>query len=334
MDLGQKKAHHDAILRLLQQARLGPDEIATRVKQALSLDYWRSLNPKLSVNQKIVSGTVERAAIAPRHLHEIAIKLGAEGYFQLEPLLDETLVERMRETIVVLKKADWPPVFAFVYDEFWQVARSPSLVRLLSSHLGAGYRPVPHIWGHYVPPQGGVGWRPHIDSGHQSRRLTVWVALSDATLEGSCMFLIPKNLVPSALADNFSELKTVGIGDVQTLLKNSRPLPVRAGAVLGWEHNVIHWGGLAWQTSAPRISISMEFIAENLAPASDEHPILDAHQLPDFAERLQVIGKAIVAYEPFEPLLIRYLELAQQLVADEIQLVETCANQIQLEPIT
>lgn len=322
MEQELKKANLEAALQLLEKARLSADEVSSRLDRALSPAYWEALNPQLSVNRDINCCGFEVATIEALRQRELLAKLSKEGYFQIEPLISTSVIERMRASIEALKRVDWPPVFAFVYDEFWQVARLPALVQLLSAHLGPGYRQVPHIWGHYVHPQGGAGWQPHIDSYHQSRRLTVWIALSEAALTGSCMFLIPKNLAPRNLADNFIELETVSKSDLMSLLKNSRPLPVHAGSLLGWEHNVIHWGASAWQTTEPRISISMEFIQENLSPDADERPLLDAHDLPTFPQRLLVIGQAIAAYQKFEPLQIRYLDLAQRLLAEHVGLIE------------
>jgi hypothetical protein len=59
----------------------------------------------------------------------------------------------------------------------------------------------------------------------------------------------------------------------------------------------------------------MEFISGRARPEQDEQPLLDSHtRLPLFPERLYAIGTAIQAYERFEPLLIRFVELANRLL--------------------
>src|SRR5207245_2078717 len=126
-----------------------------------------------------------------------------EGYFQAEPLFSVRVIQRLRNGIEVLRKEDWPPVFSFIYDEFWLATRGPSLAGLLSTALGPEHRQIPHLWTFYIPPtRGATGWLPHVDgweksdgSGDRSNRLTVWIPLSEATLENGCMYVIPKHLL-------------------------------------------------------------------------------------------------------------------------------------------
>ena len=58
-------------------------------------------------------------------------KLRTEGYFQTGPVLDPDVVRRMRAGVEALRAEQWPPVFAYVFDEFWDVVRTPSLVGLI-----------------------------------------------------------------------------------------------------------------------------------------------------------------------------------------------------------
>ncbi len=95
---------------------------------------------------------------------------------------------------------------------------------------------------------------------------------------------------------------------------NTRALPVSAGGIICWDHSVIHWGSKSSRMAELRLAISLEFIAESEKPKSDEVPLLDAHALPTFSQRLDAIGKALLAYQKFEPLVTRYAELAKELV--------------------
>src|SRR5205085_11032328 len=119
---------------------------------------------------------------------------------------------------------------------------------------------------------------------------------------------------PVEVARNFPKLTNLSIADAKVLLQSSRALPVSAGSVLGWEHDVIHWGAACVLSHEPRVSISQEFIGEGIEPSIDELPLLDARRLPTFEQRLFAIATAIVAYQRFEPLTLRYLELAERLL--------------------
>ena len=308
------EAHRQAAWQLLQESTLRPDDVHSRLQQALSPSYWEELNPSLSVNKDRAGKDIQSSGIDASELDKLAAKLTEEGYFQTEPIISNVAIERMRECVAVLKKSVWPAVFAFVYDDFWQITRIPSVVKLLSSVLGPGYKQLPAIWGHYVNPNGGLGWRPHNDGSNKPNRLTVWIALSDATLESGCMYVIPKNRVPRAITEQFHDIKTISREDLNIVLQSSRALPAHAGVLLGWDHGVIHWGSISEQRSAPRISVSQEFISKQGDPPRYQGPLLDNHCLPPFRQRIQIISRAIVAYQKFEPLMIRFSDLAQELI--------------------
>src|SRR5439155_11077396 len=125
----------------------------------------------------------------------------------------------------------------------WAVARVPSLVRLLSGALGEGYRQVSRVWLHHVPPRNAAsGWPPHFDGYRRANRLTVWVPLTDATLDNGCIYLIPRNLIPAGTAAAFAGAGGLGVPDVQALLQASRAVPTPVGTVVGWSFDVLHWG--------------------------------------------------------------------------------------------
>jgi ectoine hydroxylase-related dioxygenase (phytanoyl-CoA dioxygenase family) len=240
-----------------------------------------------------------------------------KGYFQIDSLLSRATVERLKAGIESVRDAGWPGVFSFVYDQFWTTSRAPFLVDLLSHILGPGYKQSCHLWSHYVhAKQGAAGWPPHLDNYGRPDRVTVWFALSDATLDNGCLYLIPKDLTPPGIAEKFVNLDSFPLSDLRALLQGGRALPVSAGAVLGWGPEVIHWGAYAAEQTQPRISISQEFVADSLTRREDEVPLFDTSgSLPTFEQRLYAIGKGILTYQRVETLLIRYLDLAQELVA-------------------
>jgi Phytanoyl-CoA dioxygenase (PhyH) len=313
-EVAGKKAHEEALLKLLEQTRLRPDEVSTYFEYALSRSYWQSLCPHLSLSDASPNDSLETESIDAEHREFLLKKFTREGYFQTEPLFSAATVRRMAEGLEVLRGADWPPVFSFVYDEFWGITRGAGLGGTLSTILGPEYQQMPHIWSHYVHPSRGAGWRPHIDGYRTTNRVTVWVALSDATLDNGCIYLIPKNMAPAEIARDFPKLEALSISDAKVLLQSSRALPVAAGSILCWGHNVIHWRAACNSSPEPRISISQEFIGRGESTTDADTPLLDAHRLPTFAERLHVIARAVVAYQRFEPLTVRYLDLAELLL--------------------
>jgi ectoine hydroxylase-related dioxygenase (phytanoyl-CoA dioxygenase family) len=278
----------------------------------LSPDYWRQLNAALCVARRTeFPAAVGVAAAFDSH----AEQFGRAGYFQTAPIIPLDLTARLKAGVDTVRQNDWPAVFVYVYDEFWQVARSESINSLLETLLGPGYRQNCHVWGHCVQAHdGAAGWRPHIDNPRTPGRVTIWIALTDATLDNGCIYLIPKNRAPVEIDTAFRKAATMDKKIVNQLLQNSRALPARAGSVLGWGSGVIHWGSTCHGAGAPRLAISQEFFAADSVPIATEYPVFDGGgKLPTLMQRLHIIAKAILAYQSFEPLLIRYADFASEL---------------------
>jgi hypothetical protein len=163
------------------------------------------------------------------------------------------------------------------FDEAWQLAEaiSPLLERV------TGNAPLGDWFSFHVTaarPSGFVG--PHRDkplAGPETFRAsdgmpmynTVWVALSDASPEMSCLYFVPK-------ADD-AEYAVVGDrlgGVLPTFLswQNIVAQPVRAGALLCFSHRVVHWGSKASPLCVrPRVAMSFA-----LADPAFERPSFDA----------------------------------------------------------
>lgn len=262
------------------------------------------------------AASLETAAAERNHGSRLIEQFEERGYFQTQPILCESVLARMNACVRRLHDCDWPAVFAFVYDEFWLVSRTPYLVGVLSTALGPGYKVIPNVWTYYVAPsKSSKGRPPHADGYGLKKRVTVWIPLNDVPVEGSCMYLVPKNLVPNGFSvAGLSGNGMVSIEEFAAVLQAATAMPTRAGSILCWDYDVLHWGSYMHCQNEPRISVSIEFIGENVEPMADEEPLFDAQgMLPTFSQRLRAISKAIRTYHGREPLVYRYVELAQQL---------------------
>ena len=300
---------------LLDETRFDPAELETRVSRAVRPAYWKELCPALSVGKLVSGGTVETDALGPRHRQELARRLAAEGYFETGPLLPQARVRRMRHAVTSVKNAGWPPVFAFVYDEFWTVWQLPSLTNMIAAALGPDFRMRANLWCYYVHPVPGArGWPPHADD-FGTRGVTVWIPLTDATLENGCMYVIPKDLVPRTVhVERLFRAKTLPISSFTHLMQCARALPARAGSILGWDSDVIHWGGVARRPTSPRISVSAEFVCASDRPGADGSPlVVAAPSMPSFTERLRVIAQCIGLFGANDTWTFRYQDLGRKL---------------------
>lgn len=310
-----------ALESLLPQSRLSAGEIEARLKQALSPAYWKDLCPRMSMDRCMDLEGDESQALGGQEQGALCNQLMREGYFQTRSLLPDTVTMRMRECVEILRREGWPPFFTYVYAEFWQAVRIPALRQVLTSALGEGYRQVSHVITHYVKPGDGVGsesgWHPHIDFCEVGDRLTVWVALSDATLTNGCMYLIPKTKVSESVLDDFKNMRPIETNELRRLLHGTRALPVSAGTMLCWEHNVIHWGSQARPGSEPRISFSVVFLKKQAVPLDIDLPLLEINTLPGFEERLRAIGRGILYYQVHHLVVLgRFAGFAERLLVE------------------
>jgi ectoine hydroxylase-related dioxygenase (phytanoyl-CoA dioxygenase family) len=225
-------------------------------------------------------------------------------------------VQILRAGLEAVRRAGWPAVFSCIYDEFWRVMRARPIVEIARSLLGPDVLQRPHFWMHYVAPyQGSAGWAPHVDS-LKPGRITLWIALSEATLNNGCMYAIPRSTVPDGFIASLESPTTVDWNDACALLQNCRPLPCPAGSMLGWAHDVLHWGAACRHATAPRISLSFEFVSGEEVPSAGSPPLMlvDPLHLPTFSQRLQMISHAILSYERFNPKIACYREVARRLI--------------------
>lgn len=313
---GRQQAREDSFRLLLEQAQLAEDEVVARLDKARSREYWAGLSSELSVGGAEAPPGLEAHGLDPCRDGELLEQLGREGYLQLAPMVAEPVMARMRACIDALQRERWPLVFAFMYDDFWLLGRMPSLLRLLSLSLGGDCRQTAYVWTHHVSSErGAAGWPPHKDNPGPERRLTVWIPLSDASLDSGAICLVPKDRIPPGVSERWYETERFDRAEVLALLQSARPLPARAGAVLCWEAGMLHWGLPRRRAGQPRISVSMEFIDGKERPGPREPAFLDpASRLPTLGERLEVIGRVILVYHRSEPRMLRYLGLAQRLL--------------------
>jgi hypothetical protein len=303
----------ETIEKLRAQLVIPGHEVEDLFQKAIDVEYWQRFFPAMGVLELQSFDHLESVALSSEDEIGALVHLAKHGYFQTPPLTASDVIARMCTSVEALRSAGWPAVFSYVYDEFWAAFRTPSMVRLLSRYLGAGYLQTSGVWTYRVnPQQRASGWPPHVDS--RNERLSVWIPLTDATIDNGCMYVIPQDSVPPGLPLCYLDWTSVSAQELKTLLHNVTPLPAAVGSVLGWNNRLIHWGGRATEPAAcPRISIAAEFLHARAKPHRAELPVFDAN-LPDFPVRLRVIGQAILAYEKFEPLMWRYRGLATKLI--------------------
>ena len=244
---------------------------------------------------------IEETVITDGAWPGIARRIRDEGYGATPVFLAPPALARLNGAIDALTAEGWPATFAWVFDEFWSAARTTAVRGLLAAALGPGVRQVPHVWVHIVPAVSGArGWGPHKDGGlaRGSRaHLSVWIALSDATVDNGCIYVLPRSAASAALVDQDWSHGVLPIAETIRLVSGVRALPAEAGLALAWDFDLLHWSGVRTGGGPARRSLSLEFIGADVEPAADEHPLIGGgpdDPLPAFAERLACIASGIL----------------------------------------
>lgn len=273
------------------------NEFQARFDEARSKDYWLKLNPNLHISDEQKPIMAAPIVLSPEVLEEAKASLIAEGYFQIERILDPSLIDVLAKAVENIYKAGWPTPFAIVYDEYWELFYT--LKKLFETILGDDYKQVPNFWCWYVDAnKESKGWGHHRDRPSVNTileetglpaTLTTWIPLTKATTANGCIYI-----VPSVLDENYPP------GDLdrrdQHELQSIRALPAEPGDVLGWTEALLHWGSRSSNKAAnPRISISFTF--QRADKNAYETPLFEPSRYQTFDERLGLISQNICNYQ-------------------------------------
>merc|ERR1712224_1034072 len=166
----------------------------------------------------------------------------------------------LAEAIQVLERHGWPATFVAVYDETWQLAQDASQVMKNATgndmsmdivafcvnlaHGAKGFSPhrdrQPEDW----KPRGIPEAVEHtFKTDGMAKYVTIWIALTDANPDNSCLHFIPRSSDPGYIAGDTEDGDPLArcfqekekYGDI-------RCVPVPAGGASFHTHRTIHWG--------------------------------------------------------------------------------------------
>lgn len=207
--------------------------------------------------------------------------LESEGHALLLNEVSPGLVASLRSGIDDLARDGLPAVFLYLSDAVWDLGEQ--LEARVSELLGRRYALDADAWAWRIEPDA-RGWAPHRgwSSGVLDRRapelVNVWVALSDAEVDRSCMHVVPLDRDPHYPTD----LPALAVSGALSL-------PVSAGTVLFWNANLLHWGGVCLPTAkGPRVSCSFNLVRADAVERFGSQPPGD--------DRLDFVAGQILTY--------------------------------------
>lgn len=265
------------------------------------LDYslWRELSPILHIEDKSFLKNHYPISIKKDILEDCYSRLLEEGYFQIDPVDWDLPISEMAQAVKKIVEMGYPPVFSYIYDEFFLV--SYKLSNLLSHILGDKFKQLPSFWAWYLNPMKlEKGWDMHRDrdintlaKDKKPKTVSVWIPLTDVTPLNGCMYVVPAQHDPyfTNPKNNNDEFDN----------HHARPLSAKAGSILCWNQALLHWGGQSSKDAPnPRISIGLEFQRGDVTPYNK--PLLPVSRLPDLKFRTRLIGKQMIQYRHMYPI--------------------------------
>jgi hypothetical protein len=236
-------------------------------------------------------------------------RVRGEGWARLPRALDDEQVALLLEAVRGVRQRGLPAVFAFLYPEVWSALASPLLEARAKALLGDGVRQLPRAWITIVRPvEGARGWEPHLDAARPARvmpdgrdeRLTIWLPLTDATVDNGCMHIVPASRVGALPVDMF-EQETVSSARALEVLHAVQAVECRAGDALCWRTDVIHFGGWATgESTTPRMALAVHLIHGDASVPVRERPTRDLFgPPPTHAERVAFVAKQLLLYAEY-----------------------------------
>lgn len=240
--------------------------------------YWEKLLPEFSIKDNPFPKKASPYPIDKQQLDICVQQIREDGYFVTPPIIPQEKLDQLKQCISAVTTKGHRPSYALMYDIFYEVVGS--LENVLQPILGENYQMVPDEFGAFYiqNEKTAKGSPPHRDSIHTHGKLqyrdqlptliNVWIPLTDATTQNSCIHVIPTSADPylkdgAPLNMNKSYTKE----ELFHLLHHTRALPAPAGSVLGWDTNLLHWGGQSSiQAEEPRMSVAFYFQSALVPP--------------------------------------------------------------------
>ncbi|MBN9419497.1 hypothetical protein ABS71_07960 [bacterium SCN 62-11] len=285
-------------------------DLEAKLERVHDPSLWRGLAPALNLTDDPFPGAVEPYALNDEDLNQARTQVREEGYLHSTPSIPAEICQQMAEAVGNIIAAGYHPIFLSLYDEYWQILKRTSAA--LEPILGPNCYPLADYWVWSISLEtSGSGWTPHRDLQFRDRPtlredgapllVTAWLPFTDTGPLNGCMYVMPTDRDPN-LPDNPDNFGFANLQDV-------RALPARAGSILAWNQQILHWGSAAskWAKN-PRISTGVYFQSADVEPFGPR-PIDFQKELP-FQQRLAYLAANLLAYHQWHRYPEPVLEMA------------------------
>lgn len=260
-------------------------------KQWLKQTFWNDLCFDLHVE----SADFIQTNIAPLDIDSDPIQVLIDqmkkgGHIHIHRANWPIWFSTLAQLVTKLHNASIPLNFAFVYDEFWLVLAK--LHTLTVRFLDENYLILPKLVTRFIEADTTsvkTVTTNDINLSSQAKlcqELSIWIALTDASVQNSCLYAIPSNRLTVKLNKHHKTL------EYNEDLQNVRALPTYAGGFIMWDQVTNIWESQPSKFATdPRISISFSVVRKN---SSNDNAIpMDGKTIPSFNERIKLICQSI-----------------------------------------
>ena len=117
---------------------------------------WRALNPAESIEESKPLLSASTYRISSQENESQIDLLKRDGYCYIPSLVDPEKNDRMLACVKLMIKRQFPPVFCFVYDIFWQLILD--LDPILRDFLKGDYHVIQNAWTWVVEAEGSTAY--------------------------------------------------------------------------------------------------------------------------------------------------------------------------------
>ena len=163
--------------------------------------YWRRLAPGLHIDDPAFQAECVPLALPPDRIRQVRAQLLRDGFFTLHPkeLPWAPSLRAMRIGVRRLLRRGWPASMLLIFDEAWAMAHQLStIMRAVSGNVNS----LDTLAWSITPSIGQAGFAPHRDrqpadvkgsfrADGTPKYATCWVALSEASVDSSCLYIVP-----------------------------------------------------------------------------------------------------------------------------------------------
>jgi hypothetical protein len=243
------------------------------------VEFWSTINDDATITDRPFSKRKSQYRIGSEQEAKLVRQIVEDGYFESPMFIDPQETEELRRIIGNLHAHNIMPLYVTIYDEFWELLYR--LRWIITPILGGNCRFLPDFWAWYIEPRDdNAGWKPHRDAqpvrgmirtDGRPRLCTLWIPLMDVEASNSCIYVLPRKYDDELRKMIHRSRDDPDRGEIQKFpittqnLTRVRALPVREGAIIGWDATTFHWGsGSSQWATEPRISIGIYIESQDI----------------------------------------------------------------------